>query len=316
MPRRTISVIINNYNYGRFLGRAIDTALAQTGVAVEVVVVDDGSTDDSAEVIRSYGDRIRPVLQANGGQASAINAGVSASSGEILCFLDSDDWWRPGKLAAVERAFAAAPAAGLVYHRLQPVTSDGSPAFRAIPRTLCSGDLAPRMARAGGVWPFPMTSAIALRRRVWDEAGEIPIEFRISADAWLVGVAPLLANVVALPQVMGCYRIHQNNWYRETVDAAMLRKRMAHWALTVELTNARLATWGTSWRLRLQDHQPYRLAMAELHGAGPRERAELLLSGLMTAGEPNFARRARDALRGAIALSRDGLAAARLEPGQ
>ncbi len=86
-----VSVIINNYNYGRFLKEAIDSALNQTYLNTEVIVVDDGSTDNSREIIADYGDRIIPVLKENGGQASAFNAGFNASQGEVIIFLDSDD---------------------------------------------------------------------------------------------------------------------------------------------------------------------------------------------------------------------------------
>ena len=106
-----VSVLINNYNYGAFLPRAIDTALGQDGVRAEVIVVDDGSTDDSADIIRGYGDRIRPIFQQNGGQASAINAGVAAARAPVLTFLDADDWWAPDKLALVLKAMPV----GIVY---------------------------------------------------------------------------------------------------------------------------------------------------------------------------------------------------------
>ena len=89
--RRSVSVIVNNYNYGRFLGDAIDSALAQTYTPLEVLVVDDGSTDESREVIASYGDRIIPVLKENGGQASAFNAGYATSQGDAVIFVDADD---------------------------------------------------------------------------------------------------------------------------------------------------------------------------------------------------------------------------------
>ena len=79
-----VSVIINNYNYGHFLGAAIDSALTQTYAPIEVVVVDDGSTDDSRNVIAGYGSRIRAVLKVNGGQASAFNAGFAASTGAVI----------------------------------------------------------------------------------------------------------------------------------------------------------------------------------------------------------------------------------------
>src|SRR5262249_42797252 len=87
----TASIIINNYNYGLFLKDAIDSALQQSYPDVEVIVVDDGSTDDSREVIAGYGDRIIPVLKQNRGQASAFNAGFARSSGEGVFFLDADD---------------------------------------------------------------------------------------------------------------------------------------------------------------------------------------------------------------------------------
>src|SRR5215212_8459413 len=89
------SVIINNFNYGRFLREAIDSALAQDYPATEVVVVDDGSTDDSRAVIESYRDRVRAVFKENGGQGSAYNAGVPVSRGEYVCMLDADDTLDP-----------------------------------------------------------------------------------------------------------------------------------------------------------------------------------------------------------------------------
>src|SRR5437764_1069566 len=86
-----VSVIINNYNYGRFLAEAIESALSQTLPATEVIVVDDGSTDNSPEVIGRYEGRIRSIMKSNGGQASALNAGFGASSGDVVIFLDADD---------------------------------------------------------------------------------------------------------------------------------------------------------------------------------------------------------------------------------
>ena len=79
-----VSIIINNYNYGRFLAAAIDSALTQSYAQTEVIVVDDGSTDDSHAILASYGARITPVLTANGGQASAFNAGFARGRGDIV----------------------------------------------------------------------------------------------------------------------------------------------------------------------------------------------------------------------------------------
>ena len=93
-----ISVIIPNYNGARFLREAIDSALDQQGVDVEVIVVDDGSTDDSREIIESYGDRIWPIFQANQGACAARNAGLAMARGEYVKFLDGDDYLLPDVL--------------------------------------------------------------------------------------------------------------------------------------------------------------------------------------------------------------------------
>ena len=91
MTRPALSVIINNFNYGDFVGAAIDSALDQ-GDGVEVIVVDDGSTDAFTSVIARYGTAITAVLQENAGQAAAFNAGFTASSGDVVVFLDADDY--------------------------------------------------------------------------------------------------------------------------------------------------------------------------------------------------------------------------------
>lgn len=309
MERSAISVLINNHNYGRFVGRAIDSALGQQTPDVEIIVVDDGSGDQSRSILEAYGNRVKVLFQENQGQAAAINAAVKLSRGDILCFLDADDWWAPGKLPATAAAFHSNPQVSLVYHRLLPVKTDGSPAFKPIPRTLCSGDLSPRLMKSAGWWPFPMTSAIAVRRSAWDAAGDIPEQFRISADAWLTGIYPFLGDVAALPGSLGFYRIHNNNWYRPTDDTAMLRKRLAHWQATVEATNRFLSAHGLPGRLSLKDHHPYRVASARLAGADTRTRLKLATEGVFFAGEPNLFRRMRDALRTAHDLPRPNRAA-------
>ncbi|MBB4237897.1 glycosyltransferase family 2 protein [Rhizobium esperanzae] len=304
MERPALSVLINNYNYARFVGRAIDSVLSQDAGNIEIIVVDDGSTDQSRSVLETYDSRVKVIFQENAGQAAAINTAVASSTGEILCFLDADDWWAPGKLSATAAAFRGNPQASLVYHRLRPTLVDGTPTSKPIPRTLCSGALSPLLTRSAGWWPFPMTSAVAVRRSAWDFAGSIPEQFRISADAWLVGIYPFLGDVIAMPDPLGFYRIHNNNWYRSTEDAATLRRRMTHWQHTVEATNQFLSAHALPARLHLADHYPYRIASAKLQGADARTRFKLAVEGLFFAGEPNLFRRTRDSLRSARGLSR------------
>ena len=102
------SIIISSYNYGCFLRQAIDSALGQNYAPLEVIVVDDGSADDSPAIVAAYGSRIIPVLKSNGGQASAFNAGFAASQGDVVFFLDSDDVLLPTAVAAVMPLFQEA----------------------------------------------------------------------------------------------------------------------------------------------------------------------------------------------------------------
>lgn len=112
---RTVSVIIPTWNRARELGNAIDSALAQTVRPFEIVVIDDGSTDGTAEVLARYGDAIRVVRQHNQGVAAARNAGIAVARGELLAFLDSDDVWLPRKLELQLQRFDAGPDLGLVH---------------------------------------------------------------------------------------------------------------------------------------------------------------------------------------------------------
>ena len=102
-PEPLVSIIIDNFNYARFVSSAIDSALAQSYAPVEVIVVDDGSTDNSRDVIATYGDRISTIFKLNGGHASAFNAGFRASHGSIVMFLDADDLLLPNAVEEVVR---------------------------------------------------------------------------------------------------------------------------------------------------------------------------------------------------------------------
>lgn len=110
-----VSVVIPNHNYAHYVGAAIDSVLAQTHPNVEVVVVDNGSTDGSLETLRAYEDRCRIVAQDNLGQSGGRNRGILESNGAFIAFLDADDVWLPTKLEAQLACFAQRPRTGLVY---------------------------------------------------------------------------------------------------------------------------------------------------------------------------------------------------------
>ncbi len=137
-PTPLVTVVIPTYNYGAYVGQAIDSVLAQTYPAVEVVVVDDGSTDDTPARLAAYGGRIRVVRQENRGLSAARNAGIAAATGEYVALLDSDDAFHPRKLELQMRHLAANPAVGLTgtRHFSDPARMwpavEGDPAARPV----------------------------------------------------------------------------------------------------------------------------------------------------------------------------------------
>lgn len=217
-----VDIVIDNYNYGRFLGDAVETALAQTHPRTHVIVVDDGSDDDSLAVLERYGDRIEVVAKENGGQASALNAGLDRCRGDVVMFLDADDFLRPGIAAAVAAAFAANPAVVQVQYRLEVVDGDGNPTGALNPPAhvqLPGGDL----RRAKLTFPFDVvhaggTTGNAYRIDALRELAPIPEhEFARCADWYLVHLIPLFGEVVALDGVGGAYRVHGANSYAPQV---------------------------------------------------------------------------------------------------
>ena len=105
-----ITAVIPTYNYGRFVANAVESALAQTYAPVEVIVVDDGSTDDTRQRLTPYLDRIRCIHQENGGRSAARNTGIRAAAGEWIALLDADDAWHPRKLEMQMRCLREQPA--------------------------------------------------------------------------------------------------------------------------------------------------------------------------------------------------------------
>ncbi len=130
MQRRTnsvlFSVVIPAYNRGAWVGEAVSSALAQVGPDFEVIVVDDGSTDDTPEVLAEYADKALVVRQENKGVSLARNSGIEASRGDWIAFLDADDRWRPGHLERLEKAILAEPEAGIVYADAMVIDAAGT----------------------------------------------------------------------------------------------------------------------------------------------------------------------------------------------
>ena len=201
------SVVINNYNYARYLRACIDSALAQTWQSLEVIVVDDGSTDDSVLIMKSYGDRIRSICKENGGQGSAINEGFKVSRGEWVIFLDADD-----KLAA-DAVYSVMQVAGqgnsCVQYYLEVIASDGRDmGYRLPTRPLQGGDLKPVLARFQ-YYISPPSSGNAYARDYLKSVLPMPeAEWRIAADAYLILAAPFYGHIATVQRALGYYRRH------------------------------------------------------------------------------------------------------------
>src|SRR5579859_1649488 len=121
-----VSIIINNYNDESFFSATIDSALLQSYQPLEVIVVDDGSTDNSFSIIQSYGERITALFKPNGSQASALNAGFRQSHGVLAIFLDADDMLLPYIAAQVVACFTQRPTTTMIQYRLELVDAAGS----------------------------------------------------------------------------------------------------------------------------------------------------------------------------------------------
>jgi GT2 family glycosyltransferase len=213
----TVSVIIPAFNQGQFLATAIDSVLAQTHGDVEVVVVDDGSTDETPDVLAAYaGSRqVRVVRQANAGVGAARNAGFAASSGSLVCFLDADDYYHADRLAHQVGRFAGASEIGFGYCDIVRVDAEGTVADdyevqRA--RTVLAGDIFESLL-AGGYFP-PHT--VILRREVFERSGGFDAELggHADLDLWLrLSGAGVRADF--LPEKLAYYRVHADSMSRD-----------------------------------------------------------------------------------------------------
>ena len=208
------SIIISNYNYGSFLREAIDSALNQTYPNIEVIVVDDGSSDNSRQVIASYGDRILPLLKENGGHASTLNEGFSLSNGEIVIFLDADDALLPGIVSRAYTVFQDNPNVAKVQYRMQVVSARSEPTGELLPpsyRRMPSGDLRQHVLKFHS-YQWQATSGNAFTASVLQRILPMPEDlYQRSPDGYLSDLSVMFGPLVSLDEVGALYRMHGNN---------------------------------------------------------------------------------------------------------
>jgi len=218
--RPRITVLIGTYNHGAFIGDAVESVLDQDRFrgGVQIVVVDDGSTDDTRERLQPYESAIDYVYQPNAGQAAAWNLGLSRSHGEIIALLDADDTWHRHKLARVIEEFDKSPEVDVVSHAMTVMSNRGvalaqAPDFALRPDAL--KERRPLGAYLRGRPPIlPPTSGIAVRSAVLARITPIPDQFRggkrsPGADLYVAYLLPFYAREFAfIHESLGLYRIH------------------------------------------------------------------------------------------------------------
>jgi len=212
----SVSVLITSYNYGRFLGQAIQSALHQSYPLKEVIVSDDGSQDNSCEIAEDYSRRGEPVKLLHGkhqGMAGSLNAAFKASSSEIICLLDADDYFLPGKIEAVVSAFRSEPEAGFAIHRAQMIDQHDRqrgvyPLLSSLPRGNC---MEATLQNAGVLMGLPPTSNLSLRREVALSIFPIPENFYGYAEQVIHRIAPLVTSICAIDKPLSVWRLHGRN---------------------------------------------------------------------------------------------------------
>ncbi len=234
-PDPLVSIIIDNYNYAEFLPAAIESALSQSYPYVEVLVVDDGSTDDSRSEIGTFAGRVTVVLQDNAGQAAAFNAGFARSRGAIAIFLDADDVLLPDAALMVVQEFRRDPTLAKVHFRMSVVDACGRATGATKPPDhahMADGDLREHyLTFPDDVWRLP-TSGNAFSAAVLGLV--LPIDetaYRGGADTYLTHLTPLYGRVRYVPTVCALYRVHGRNSYEldeARLNLARIRRNVTH----------------------------------------------------------------------------------------
>ena len=258
MSSPLVSAIVCNYNCAQYLGEAIESVLNQTFQDFELVVVDDGSTDSSKEVIERYQSlhpkKMVTIFKPNGGQASALNVAFEKSRGNIVSFLDSDDIWMATKLENVTKAFARQDFS-VVQHNHQVIDSMSKMVDRIHPRVEANGDILRLYFAENRTGFFSSTSGISALRKFLKSVFPIDESWRICADVPLTRVLPVFGEVLTLPIPLGYYRIHSNNsWMNSEAQASWIENEIRY----TEYVNKKLEEFGVKEKVDFRKSLAYK----------------------------------------------------------
>lgn len=239
---RTVSVIIPTYNYGRFVGEAIESVLAQTYPIAEIVVVDDGSTDDTEDIVRRFGD-VRYIKQPNAGVCAARNKGFEISTGEIIAFLDADDTWLPEKVERQVAKFEEDADIGLVHCGMREFDS-ATGETRAVHLDGLEGWVATEIALFTLPTILGPGGAILVRHDVIDDVGGFDTRLKNGEDWEFCLRVAMKYKVGFVREVLVNYRSHGMNAHKNVAE--MERSTAIAWAKAFNTTDEKLLA--VRWR--------------------------------------------------------------------
>ncbi|HLA96664.1 MAG TPA: glycosyltransferase [Pyrinomonadaceae bacterium] len=210
-----VSVIIPNYNYASYLREAIDSVLAQTYQDVEIIVVDDGSSDNSKEILDSYANRITTIFQKNQGVSAARNNGVASSSGEFVAFLDADDFWLPMKLEKQMLRFESDPTIGFVHSSMTLINSEGTVVGSETDGM--EGYVADALLKFETGVICGAASTGVVRRSIFRQLGGFDTRLSTAADWDFCYRVATKSNIAFVADELVAYRVHGSNMHGNIV---------------------------------------------------------------------------------------------------
>jgi glycosyltransferase involved in cell wall biosynthesis len=217
-----VSVILTSYNYEQFVGEAIQSVYAQSYQNLELIIVDDGSTDNSREVISKVVENstipTKLIFKQNGGQASAFNAGFKQVKGDVVCFIDSDDLWYEQKIEKMIHFMQSFPDGGVYQHHLDNTKG------KLKKNILISGDVFQEwkalkyvdvIKRTDLVAIFLPTSGLSWYKKILDKVFPVPEELVTCPDAYLTRSSCCFGPLYSFPEILGSWREHGQNAGKE-----------------------------------------------------------------------------------------------------